>query len=400
MSKAKCSQPLKIAFLTWEYPPNVAGGAGKYAQEITKRLAEEGHKVFVFSRKPLEAKQRNLIVLQVPYINFPFLRVLSFWLSLVIVFIIADHQNGRFNIVHTNEYVDFLMPKLLTRSAIRILTVHHLAADVISVLQPNWFDRLRSLSSEIGIGPILEKQSIKRADHIVTVSKHSKYRLVQKYNVSEDIVSSFYNGFDWGEKKERKSEQLYNQRIQNQSIKILFVGRLEERKGLSFLLKSFAKARRSTRYNLTLEIVGAGNSKAYQELANSLRIKKSVKFRGYLPEHDLKNMYRIADIFIMPSRLEGFGLVLLEAMNYGLPIICTDRGGMPEVASRYTKGFIVKFGDEEALATKICEVADAICDNRLPKSNVDKLRQVFSWKNHAQSLIELYKSLIGGEISV
>ena len=379
---------MKIAFLTSEYPPVHVGGAGIYAKYVTEGLAERGHQVYVFAPKGARTCHRNLKMIEVPAWQGPFVKSFSFWRNTARAYKQAQKGVSSFDIVHINGYVDVFLGRPLTQDTVRITTVHHPVIGLLREFKPSFIERLQKIRSEIGIVPLLERLSVERADHIVTVSEFSKSSILKYYGVPEEKVTCIYSGHEWVHPPQRLDRKA------SDTCKLLFVGRLEERKGLSFLLRSFAKASRLTEYKLTLEIVGAGSPGNYQKLASRLGIEESVKFRGYLPVHELNNMYSTADIFVMPSRMEGFGIVLLEAMDYGLPIICTDRGGMPEVVSQYNRGFIVEFGNEKALATMIGKVADAVCHNRLPEGNVDELRQVFNWSNHVQSLINLYESLL------
>lgn len=384
---------MKIAFLTWEYPPKISGGGGRYAEEVTERLAKSGHRVFVFSPNKVESRFSNLTHVQVPIINLPFLRLITFWLNLAFIFKFMDLRVG-FDLIHVNEYVDFLLLKFLTKELPRVLTVHHLASEVVEVLKPPIIRRLKNLGSEIGIAPLLEKTSIRRADHIITVSENTRKSLIKRYNVSLGKVERIYNGFNWDVSKVCTQDKKDEQEPNDDKINILFVGRLEERKGLNFLLESLSLAKETCNFKFQFIAAGRGNLKKFNTVTKQLNLSDEVEFRGFVDEGELEKLYRTADIFVLPSKVEGFGLVLLEAIQRGLPVICTNEGGMPELIKYYNRGNIIRYGDKERLVSTILEIIELIREKKLPQPNIEKIKEKFNWKRNVKEVINVYKNMM------
>jgi glycosyltransferase involved in cell wall biosynthesis len=144
-------------------------------------------------------------------------------------------------------------------------------------------------------------------------------------------------------------------------LKVLFVGRLEERKGPDLLLSALTHMP-ALLERIEVSFVGSpvarGDSYG-QKLARQIeRLKRKaprdrLRFLGYLGDAELEQHYRDADIFVAPSRFESFGLVLIEAMRFGTPVIASDVGGMREVITEGVEGFLVPVGDTVQLARRL-----------------------------------------------
>jgi len=120
-------------------------------------------------------------------------------------------------------------------------------------------------------------------------------------------------------------------RKKKDKLKLLFVGRLEKRKGLLFLINSLAIYKKIFKEEFILNIVGKGDNKKHKDVVKKLNLEEEITFQGYLSDEELNNYYRNSDIFIIHSQMEGFGLTILEAIQFGIPIIGTNRGAIPEI---------------------------------------------------------------------
>ncbi len=381
---------MKIAFLTWEYPSKEMGGSGVYAKNITEGLAKNGHKVYVFTPFGYSRDVNNLKHIHVPYLNIKILKLITFWINLLFTLLLVSRKIKGFDIIHVNGYVDFLLFKSMFPSVPRVTTVHHLAIQVLESENPNIIERIKNLGREIGITPILEKFSINRSDSIIAVSHDTKINIIKRYKVPSNKIVKIYNGIEWKPYKETKRNKDRKSKIMN----LLFLGRLERRKGLGFLLETMKYLKHSKRFSFQLNVVGSGNANYYKKLSKKLNINKMVNFKGFLKEKDLEEIFNYSDIFILPSKIEGFGLVILEAINKGLPVICTNRGGMVEIVKDYNMGYIIEYGDEKELAETIIDVSKKIMDGKLPISNIAKIEEKYNWNKNVKNLVKEYKKII------
>ncbi len=132
------------------------------------------------------------------------------------------------------------------------------------------------------------------------------------------------------------------------------IGRLVKRKGYDFLIRSIAKIENKHIHAL---IIGEGLEKgSLQTLSLSLGVQDRVHFLGHVHDEKKFQYLAVADVYVLSSVHEGFGIVLQEAMQVGLPIISTDHGGQVDFVKDGENGFLVKFGDEEGLVKKIEEM--------------------------------------------
>lgn len=146
--------------------------------------------------------------------------------------------------------------------------------------------------------------------------------------------------------------------IKNKSkIKLLFVGTIEKRKGLEYLLKALNHIDTKMKNKITVDIVGNIKYDQYFDELNFLvknyNLSGIVKFKGRLKSSELSNEYKNADIFIFPSLLEGLGLVLLEAMSYSLPVIAFNNSAIPLTVKDKYNGLLCKNQDWIDMSGKI-----------------------------------------------
>ena len=136
-------------------------------------------------------------------------------------------------------------------------------------------------------------------------------------------------------------------------LRVLTVTRLsvaDAYKGIDTLLRA-VRAASDAGVKLTLDVVGSGNDKErLEDLARSLGVHTFVRFRGSAPDEELEQLLAESDVFAMPSKKEGFGIVFLEAMAAGLPCIGANHGGTPEVIVHGESGFLIEYGDADQLA--------------------------------------------------
>ena len=176
---------------------------------------------------------------------------------------------------------------------------------------------------------------------------------------------------------------------------ILFVGRLEKRKGFKYLLRAFVQVKKAVP-EARLIVVGAYDKEdkiPFVLYARRHRLR-DVKFVGYVPEEELPRYYRTCDVFCAPSTgFESFGIVLLEAMAAGKPIVASDIAGYRTVLTDGEEGFLVPPEDEEALAVALIRL---LRDPRLRRRMGEKGRVkalAYSWEKVAGQVLDYYQEL-------
>jgi len=180
---------------------------------------------------------------------------------------------------------------------------------------------------------------------------------------------------------------------------ILFVGRLVERKGVIYLIEAFKKILQ--KYKGQLFIVGGGPERGkLEERVNKLGINGSVKFLGVISDDELDRLYKKADIFVLPACFdsrgdtEGLGVVLIEAMSYGIPVIGSNVGGIPDIVKHKETGMLVPEKDSVKLSEAIIYLLrNKKFAKKLGGEGRKFIETNFSWENIINHLITLYKNM-------
>lgn len=231
---------------------------------------------------------------------------------------------------------------------------------------------------------------IEEAKKIIAVSNENKRLIIKNYpQAKPEIIYAGYDPKVFNVQEYNKEEILkkYNISYTGQKI-ILFAGRLTYLKGVDLLIKASKKYEQE---NVITIIAGNGDlRKNLKELAKQLDVK-NMYFVGHKSQNKLRELYNIADVFVMPSRMEAFGLVAIEAIACGTPVICSDSGGMKEYITSKV-GKVIKSEDADALAKTI----------KTTLNNLDKYRRNelsnyaetnFSQEKSMNRLLEIYNEV-------
>ena len=232
--------------------------------------------------------------------------------------------------------------------------------------------------------PILRQ--VWRQAAVVTAISHEHQRLA--YETLDDIeIPIIYNGVN--------TEIFCPGNHKHESINILCVGRLIERKGQHHLLRAFASlSQELPDYHLQLTLAGTGDAEsALKTLAERLGITDQVHFAGFIPHQTMPEIYRQADIFVLPSQSEGMSMALLEALASGLPVVVTDTGGTRELVSTGANGLVVVWADVEGLVRALKQLVKDISLREKMGFAARQVALMFSWAQIARQYLDLISSL-------
>ena len=217
-----------------------------------------------------------------------------------------------------------------------------------------------------------------QADAVVAVSRFLKEE-AERLGAEAEKVRVIYNGVELPERIEAERD-----------MSILFVGSLVKQKGVDTLLKAYRMIKERLPEG-KLVIVGDGKDKAMLEEMCSRLGLSDVFFEGSRGE--LSSYYSRSRVLALPSRAEGFGLVALEAMAHGLPVVATRVGGIPEVVTHGEAGMLVEKDSAHALAEALIRVMeDSALWERLARNARERASE-FSWENTARQYASLYEEL-------
>ena len=253
----------------------------------------------------------------------------------------------------------------------------------------------RSLKSRLYARPML-RHVARRADHIFTVSQYSKSRIVEQLGADPGKVTVTYNAVPphiYPEPRDESRARI-NQAFGFIGNYLLFVGNLKPHKNVSGLLKAFAILRQRGRSDHKLLIVGDdrhGRRLLTSEVAD-LKLAGKVIFAGKVTDDVVRRAYSGADLTVLPSFEEGFGLPAIESIACGTPVACSNTASLPEVAGDAAEYFDPT--DIESMALTIENVV--LSGHRWRELQARGLAQAakFDWRNFAQRHINVYREFL------
>lgn len=240
--------------------------------------------------------------------------------------------------------------------------------------------------------------SVKQAKKILTISESSKFDIIKEYKITEDKVEVIYPGV----------KPIINKGLQENfmdSIKakynisenfILFVGTLQPRKNINRLIEAFSKVLNSENVPVDLELIIIGKRGwLYEEILKKpeeLGLKRRVRFLEGVGDGELSVFYKKALVFVLPSLYEGFGLPVLEAMQYGCPVITSNISSLPEAGG--SAAIYVDPEDVEDIAEKIETVITSPDLRRGLIEKGKKQLEKFSWEKAAKETLAVLEKVV------
>lgn len=293
-------------------------------------------------------------------------------------------KSEKFDIIHAHDWLTIPAALLAKKMTGKPLVVHIHATE---------FDR----SGDNGANSLvynIEKEGMEKADTIIAVSNFTKNKIIKYYGIDPKKIRVVHNAAeDVAQSLDDISllEDIYRLKAINKKI-VLFLGRITLQKGPDYFMRA-AKIVLDHNPDVVFIVVGSGDMEHKMiELAAQLGISGNVIFTGFLREESLVKVYRAADLYVMPSVSEPFGITTLEAMKHNTPVLVSKQSGVSEVISHALK---VDFWDVNEMANKIVAVLEHGALSETLKENgwhdLDKI----SWKNSAQAVVNIYKELVG-----
>lgn len=232
----------------------------------------------------------------------------------------------------------------------------------------------------------IEKKGMEEADHIMAVSQFTKDKIIRHYCIEPKKITVVHNAVEFNENRFDKIKE----KISKDDKIVLFLGRITIQKGPDWFLKA-AKKVIEIRPNIKFLVAGSGDMEGYMiEEAAKLGIADKVLFTGFLQGKDVDRVYAMADLYVMPSISEPFGITPLEAMRNNTPVLISKQSGVSEVINHALK---VDFWNTEEMANKIIGILDYKEAHKCLQE--EGLREVmkFDWNVPACKCIEVYKGL-------
>lgn len=284
-------------------------------------------------------------------------------------------QNENFDIIHAHDWMTYPAAIAAKRMTNKPLVVHIHATEM---------DRTAGHPDPIVFD--LERQGFEQADMIIAVSEWTRQKVINHYNIPPEKVQVVHNGVEMYNLSDTSKHTLgADDKI------ILFLGRLTIQKGPEHFLWA-AKKVAEVEPNVKFVIAGSGDmqNRMVEEAVN-LGISDKVIFTGFLSGADIDRAYRMADLYVMPSISEPFGITPLESMKNGTPTLISKQSGVSEVVKHCLK---VDFWDIDQMANKMTSVIKyKDLQSTLSDEGLQEVQNI-TWDVSADKCINIYKDMI------
>jgi glycosyltransferase involved in cell wall biosynthesis len=314
-----------------------AGGTERQARYIARHLRSSGHRVvlIVAEKKGIFAENVDgeTVFLNVPF-NKTAAPLFVYRLARTVV----------------NRGIDLLLSRAWTTNMVTAA-----AGLVTRTPYVLFLSGPTTREGQPGLKLWVEGFFLRRAARILAVSEGAKENCVRAYDLPRPLVEVVHNGIEVDSLQRLAEERSGSvQRFDEEALNVVFVGRINHRKGLDIFLRALHQATEAVPH-LKGWVVGTGDVETYRQLADDLGVRERVEFLGE-KENPFPEMKQ-ADLFVLPSRSEGFPNVLLEAMALGRPVLAADCETGPREILDGTNGRLFPVEDAGALARHIEDLA-------------------------------------------
>lgn len=385
---------MNVLMFGWEFPPTNSGGLGTACYGLVKGLNHAKIKVtFVLPYVPSEqpdfvelVSPGNVKIEKVDSILQPYMTSGSYTAKGTMygstLFEEVERyaesvkkiiEQGDFDVIHCHDWMTY---------GAGMVAKHILKKPLVMHVHSTEYDRSGGPNINVQVYE-LEKEGLRAADAIIAVSDFTKNKIVEHYGIDEDKIHVVHNAVDL--------ESDHGVIPEKRGKTVLFLGRLTIQKGPDYFLDT-AKKVLEYEPNVTFIVAGTGDMESFIiEKAAELGIADKVLFAGFLDQEDVERAYKMADLYVMPSVSEPFGITTLEAIKYNTPVIISKQSGVSEVIKHCLK---VDFWDVDQLANYIVAILRyAPLRESMQENALSEIENV-SWDVAARKCVEIYRNLI------
>ena len=382
--------------LTWEYPPRVVGGIARVVHDLSHRLIKDGHEVTVVTYKEGNVQDyEDDKGVKVYRVNNYMINPNNFidWIMQLNFNLISKateliNKEGPFDVIHAHDWLVAYAAKTLKDS---------FKIPVVSTIHATESGRNSGIHDEVQryINDT-EWMLTYESTEVIVNSNFMKSELQRLFGLPFEKINVIPNGVNLN--LYNGVERDYNFRRQyaadNEKI-ILYVGRLVYEKGIQNLISAMPKVLNNYHDS---KLIIAGKGGMIDELRDEVRrlnIENKVYFTGYLNLTQVTKMYKCADVAVFPSTYEPFGVVALEGMLSGTPVVVSDVGGLNEIVEHRINGMKSYAGNPNSIADSILELLfnPELCAN-VAKAAKAKVKSQYNWNKIAQDTHFIYQKAI------
>ncbi|MED1782201.1 DUF1957 domain-containing protein [Brevibacillus fortis] len=384
-----------VLMLAWEFPPHVVGGLGRAVYDLARHLVQQGIVVHVLTRASdscsIDETMEGIHVHRLPtYIPQEQADFLSWVFQLNLAMVDAASQlwsiGVRPDVIHAHDWlVSWAAIELKQRHSLPLVsTIHALEhgrhQGIHTPLQRRIHECERSLTQS--------------SDSIIVCSKYMESEVVRLFGTPPSQLRVIHNGVDLIPLPDVNREQLRQELVIGDGPVLFFVGRLVQEKGVHLLMEAMARLRDDFPHAKLL-VAGRGPMQdEWKQLVHQMGLSEQVRFLGFVDDVRRNELFALADVAVFPSLYEPFGIVALEAMALGTPVLVADTGGLREIVRHGENGAMMYTGDPESLTNQLrWLLRDPDQRHQLAQTAKQDVKQFYNWTILASQTIEIYRSL-------
>lgn len=399
---AVMQKQLRVAMVGWEFPPLKVGGLAVHCYHLARELAQLGCAIDFYIPKTslkIPSPHPNINIIPVTdstiqvYLGRIWMKegklvmpdlyngdvpgAISHYSKLCSEILNVMHNIEPYDIIHGHDWVT-IKASHLSKLRTHVPWVH--------TYHSTEYDR-NSFPWDYITG--IEKLGVDSSDLQITVSNRMKDMLQQKYAANGNRIRVIYNGISCSDFSGISGSQV-SQMLKGKKV-VLFLGRLTQQKGPKFFLET---AKKVLEKRQDVMFVLAGRGELLPELIKytfQLGIVRNVLFLGFIPDEYQASIYSAADVFVMPSSSEPFGITALEALASGVPTIVSKTSGVSELVKT---AFKVDFWDTERMSDTILGILKYGIVKRLMKAIGQEEAKHYTWKKTAEETLRVYRELV------
>jgi glycogen synthase len=394
----------RLLILSWEYPPLIEGGLARHVRKLAEALVDLDIDVHVLTRggeeSPAEEQAGGVTIHRIREPKRPtdlgeFVAWVERMNSDMLAAGVELGDRFSFDLVHGH---DWLVANACDHLAKRF------GAPLITTIHATEHGRHQGWVAKHPQSYIhgVERWITNRSDRVIACSYYMREQIADIFGVEGERVSVIPNGIDPRDLQPQDPAELRRLRLefadQDQKL-VLLVGRLVYEKGFQLALEAMPGVIERVPGTRFL-VAGSGTHEAeLRRQAEGLGLMQHGTFLGWIGDDVLHSLYPIADICVVPSIYEPFGLVALEAMASGCPCLVADTGGLREVVPHEEAGLRFRARDPEALTEMAVRVlGDEQLGERLVSEGLEHIRR-FDWADIAEQTVGVYEQVAGRRAS-
>ncbi|HEY5494375.1 MAG TPA: glycosyltransferase family 4 protein [Candidatus Anoxymicrobiaceae bacterium] len=387
---------MRVLLLSWEYPPRIIGGLGRHVYHLATSLAAQGVKVHVVTKDhpgaPEYEESEGVHIYRV--VNYPPDIPQEEWVPWTLQFNVALLEKAvalindikNFNVIHAH---DWLVAHAATslKHAYKIPLVATVHATEYGRHQGHLPGPMNKLIHQIEWWLTFE------SSRTICCSQYMMEQITDIFQLPTDKVEVIPNGIDHESFKRDVSVDLYRKRFVPPGDKLVFfVGRLVYEKGVQTVIEAMPLIMNKVP-NVTFVVAGSGpHLNELKALVSAFDLDEKVKFTGHMDTDALCAFYKSADLTVVPSLYEPFGMVVLESMAMGTPTIVADTGGLSEIVVHEETGLKFEPGNPESLADAMLRVlSDDDLASRITADAMAYMGDTYNWDRIARKTLDVYR---------